>query len=86
MLTQPEDYYDADTFARIKAFADKQETPCLVVDKQLFARQLDSLIRCFPYAKTYYAVKANPAPELLAILQPVMNWTRYWRRAFLATV
>lgn len=69
MLTKPEDYYDAETFARIKKFADQQETPCLVVDSQLFTRQLDELINCFPYAKTYYAVKANPAPELLAILR-----------------
>ncbi|WP_221799130.1 type III PLP-dependent enzyme [Oceanobacter mangrovi] len=68
MLTQPQDYYDAETFARIKKFADKQETPCLIIDKQLFAKQLDALINCFPYAKTYYAVKANPAPELLDIL------------------
>ena len=55
--------------ARIKKFADQQETPCLIVDKQLFARQLDALMNCFPYAKTFYAVKANPAPELLNILK-----------------
>ncbi|MCY0965972.1 type III PLP-dependent enzyme [Parathalassolituus penaei] len=69
MLTKPEDYYDAETFARIKKFADQKETPCLVVDSQLFTRQLDELMTCFPYAKTYYAVKANPAPELLSILR-----------------
>ncbi|MAK91025.1 MAG: ornithine decarboxylase [Oleibacter sp.] len=69
MVVKPEDYYDEETFARLKAFADKQETPCLVVDKQTFTRQLDELMGCFPYAKTYYAIKANPMPELLEILR-----------------
>lgn len=69
MVVQPEDYYDAENFARLKAFADKQETPCLVVDSKIFAHQLDELIDSFPYAKTYYAIKANPMPELLSILR-----------------
>lgn len=69
MVVQPEDYYDAENFARLKAFADKQETPCLVVDSKIFAHQLDELIDSFPYAKTYYAIKANPMPELMSILR-----------------
>lgn len=69
MVVQPEDYYEAESFARLKEFADKQETPCLVVDKRIFERQLDDLISSFPYAKTYYAIKANPMPELLGILR-----------------
>ncbi|MDX1342859.1 MAG: type III PLP-dependent enzyme, partial [Reinekea sp.] len=68
MQIQPEDYYDSETFQRIKAFADTLETPCLVVDTETFRRQLDELIDCFPYAKTYYAIKANPAESLLKIL------------------
>ncbi len=68
MQIQPEDYYDSETFQRIKAFADTLETPCLVVDTETFRRQLDELIDCFPYAKTYYAIKANPAEPLLKIL------------------
>ncbi len=68
MQIQPEDYYDGDTFERIKKFADTLETPCLVVDTATFSRQLDELIECFPYAKTYYAIKANPGEELLRIL------------------
>ena len=68
MLTQPEDYLDTETFARIKAAADQQETPVLIIDTMTFSRQLDHLIECFPFAKTYYAVKANPEPEVLSIL------------------
>ena len=68
MQTQPENYYDSETFERIKRFSDTLETPCLVVDTATFTRQLDELIGFFPYAKTYYAIKANPAEELLRIL------------------
>jgi len=68
MQIQPQDYYKGDTFAQIKQLADTLETPCLIVDTNTFARQLDELMECFPYAKTYYAIKANPANELLEIL------------------
>lgn len=69
MLTQPEDYYDADTFARIKKAADQHDTPILVVDTKTFSDQLDHLMGCFPFAKTYYAVKANPETPVLEILR-----------------
>lgn len=70
MVAKPEDYYRADAFARLKTFADTQaETPFLVVDSQTFAEQLDELMSGFPYAKVYYAIKANPMPELLRILR-----------------
>ncbi len=69
MVIKPEDYYDAETFARLKNFADQHETPFMVLDSKTFARQLDELIDAFPYAKTYYAIKANPMPELLRILR-----------------
>lgn len=69
MVTDPLEYYDRDAFERMKKFADTQETPFLVVDSQIFARQLDELMNSFPYAKTYYAIKANPMPELLRILR-----------------
>lgn len=69
MSADPLDYYEEDTFQRIKRFADTQETPFLVVDTATFRRQLDHLVECFPTAKIFYAVKANPAPELLTILR-----------------
>lgn len=62
------DYYDQDTFNRIKAFADEKETPFLVVDTATVERQYDELIDAFPYAKVYYAVKANPSPEIISLL------------------
>jgi ornithine decarboxylase len=69
MSANPLDYYDQETFQRIKQFADTHETPFLVIDTATFERQLDHLLGCFPSARIFYAVKANPAPELLTILR-----------------
>lgn len=63
------DYYDAETFARIKAFADTRETPFLVVDTATVGRQYDELVDAIPFASIYYAVKANPAPEVISLLR-----------------
>lgn len=63
------DYYDSGTFARIKAFADTKETPFLVVDTATVGNQYDELVNTFPFAKVYYAVKANPAPEVIQLLR-----------------
>ena len=63
------DYYEADTFKRIKDFADGKETPFVVIDTATIDRQYDELVEGFPYAKVYYAVKANPAPQILTMLR-----------------
>lgn len=63
-----EDYYDQATFSRIKAFADTKETPFVVIDTATVDRNYDELTRNFPFASIYYAVKANPAPEILSLL------------------
>ena len=63
------DYFDEATWGRIKAFADTHETPFLVVDLATIDRQYNDLARYFPYARTYYAVKANPAPQVLTLLR-----------------
>ena len=63
------DYYKQDTFDRIKALADTLETPFLVVDTAIIARKYDEIRTCFPYAGVYYAVKANPAPEVITLLR-----------------
>ena len=68
MSIKVEDYFAPETFKRMKAFADQQETPFVVIDKQTIANSYDQLVNCFPFAKIYYAVKANPAPEVLSLL------------------
>ncbi|HEY1797472.1 MAG TPA: type III PLP-dependent enzyme [Stellaceae bacterium] len=44
------------------------ETPCLVVDLDVIGAAYDALTHYLPIAKVYYAVKANPAAEIVAML------------------
>lgn len=64
-----EDYYDDDTFSRIKAFADTKETPFVVIDNRIVRQHYNDLVQAFPYASVYYAVKANPGNRLLESLR-----------------
>ena len=63
-----EDYFAPATFAKIKQFADRQETPFVVVDLDTISRAYDDLVENFPFAKIYFAVKANPAVEITELL------------------
>jgi ornithine decarboxylase len=45
------------------------ETPCLVVDLDVIAEAYDVLRWYLPLAHVYYAVKANPAEEIVAMLK-----------------
>lgn len=69
MSIKVEDYYAPATFARMKAFADQHETPFVVIDRQIISDAYDQLGNCFPFAKIYYAVKANPAVEIIELLR-----------------
>ncbi len=69
MIPTITDYYDQETFSRLKAFADAKETPFLVVDTATVSRQYGQLVSALPYADVFYAVKANPAPEIITLLR-----------------
>ena len=45
------------------------ETPCLVVDLDVIAEAYDALRRHLPLARVFYAVKANPASAIVAMLE-----------------
>jgi len=55
---------------KIQKFLAEQQpaTPCLVMDLDLVADNYKKLRASVPQAGIYYAVKANPAPEILALL------------------
>ena len=55
---------------RINRFlaANRPETPCLVVDLDVIAEAYDLLRWHLPLARVYYAVKANPAPQIVTML------------------
>lgn len=59
MSIQVEDYFARDTFQKMKAFADKQETPFVLIDTQMISQAYDDLRAGFEFAKVYYAVKAT---------------------------
>ncbi|KTT35761.1 ornithine decarboxylase [Pseudomonas oryzihabitans] len=69
MSIKVEDYYSRETFQKMKAFADQQETPFVVIDTATISRAYDDLVGNFPFAKIYYAVKANPAIEITELLR-----------------
>ena len=67
--TRVEDFYAPETFKRIKELADTKETPFVVLDIATIETAFDTLKDLFPYASVYYAVKANPAPEVITCLR-----------------
>ncbi len=62
-------YFDAATWAKMKAFAETHETPFVMVHLDTIKKKYLELHRCFPMAKIYYAVKANPAVEIIRLLR-----------------
>lgn len=69
MPIQLEDYMNPETFQKISAFSADKDTPFLVIDTAIVEAQLEELVTAFPYANIYYAVKANPAVEILTIMK-----------------
>ncbi|HDY98658.1 MAG TPA: type III PLP-dependent enzyme [Pseudomonas sabulinigri] len=69
MSIKLDDYFDRETFGRIKERAEQLETPFLVVDLKTIDRAYDELVNGFPFGKIYYAVKANPSNEVLDLLK-----------------
>jgi ornithine decarboxylase len=56
--------------ARIREFLKKrtQDGPCLVLDLDVVRENYQGFAKAMPDTKVYYAVKANPAPEILKLL------------------
>jgi ornithine decarboxylase len=44
------------------------DAPCLVVDLDIVRENYQAFAKALPDSRVFYAVKANPAPELLAVL------------------
>jgi ornithine decarboxylase len=63
-----ERYISKERFNRIKEFAKDKETPFLVIDLAKVAQKYDELLETLPFAKIYYAVKANPHESVIKML------------------
>ena len=64
----PLSYYSPAEWDKILTFAATRETPFLVVLLDKVRRKFEEFRAVFPGAKIYYAVKANPGDELLALM------------------
>jgi len=64
-----EDYMSRERFERIKRFAQDKETPCLILDLDVVRTKYEELRKNIPFAKIYYAVKANPNDEVVSLLR-----------------
>ncbi len=55
---------------RIREFLHKrrEDGPCLVVDLDVVRDNYNAFAKALPDTRVFYAVKANPAPEVLALL------------------
>ncbi|NLM70782.1 MAG: type III PLP-dependent enzyme [Synergistaceae bacterium] len=57
-----------DRFQRIRDFSEGLETPFLVVDLKRVEEKYDEMQGSLPFAKIYYAVKANPLEQVVSML------------------
>ena len=69
MATDVFEYYSHDDWSLMKAEMDRHETPFLVVNLNIVRRNYEALRSLYPFAHIYYAVKANPATEVLTLLR-----------------
>jgi ornithine decarboxylase len=53
----------------MKSFAQDKETPCLIIDLNIIKSKYEELRTHLPFAKIFYAVKANPNDEVVALLR-----------------
>jgi ornithine decarboxylase len=55
---------------RIREFLRRRndDGPCLVVDLDVVRGNYQTFARALPDTRVFYAVKANPAPEVLSLL------------------
>lgn len=53
---------------QLQAIAREHGTPVVVIDHDVIRRNYQRFRRCLPKVQPYYAVKANPAPEIIETL------------------
>ncbi len=63
------DILHAKEWSLIRQSTDAIQTPFLIVNLNVVRRKYEELSKNFPFAKLFYAVKANPAPEILSVLR-----------------
>ncbi|EZG55952.1 ornithine decarboxylase/arginine decarboxylase [Gregarina niphandrodes] len=67
-VCNPEEYVPAEVFEKVKAASASVATPALFMSVPLVESAYQELCSGFPYARVFYAVKANPARQILEAL------------------
>lgn len=62
------DYLSQEDLSGIEGFMIDKKTPFLVISLKQIAENYDELVKNVPYAKVYYAIKANPENEVIKVL------------------
>ena len=68
-MIKREDYYSDEQWEKYLQFSQNIDTPCLIIDLNIIKEQYQQMTRIFPYAKVYYAMKANPSNQIIEILR-----------------
>ena len=63
------DYCSQEEWNAFKTESAKHETPFLMVNLNIIKKNYSKLTDFFPFAKVYYAVKSNPAKEVISLLR-----------------
>ncbi len=63
-----EEYVSDADWQRFLEFSEKLETPFVVINLRTIKKNYIKLQNSFPFAQIYYAVKANPAPQVISLL------------------
>nr|WP_156786738.1 type III PLP-dependent enzyme [Treponema brennaborense] len=63
-----DEYISEAEWQRFLAFSQELETPCIVVNLRTIKKNYIKLQNSFPFAAIYYAVKANPANEVISLV------------------
>lgn len=62
-------YFSDAEWQQLLQFSENRETPFLVIFQNKIQQKFANFRACFPQAHIYYAVKANPNPQLLTLLK-----------------
>ncbi len=62
------DFYTPDEWKKVLHFSEELETPCQIILSDVIRRNFNELKKSLPYARIFYAVKANPAAEVIRML------------------
>mgnify|MGYP004554947153 FL=1 len=68
MSVDPLDYYNRADFDRMMSASRSLKTPFVLFNLDILRQKYNELKHYFPYAHIHYAVKANPAIEVLKVL------------------